>query len=168
MRRDPVAELAEAVRFYATLGIDVSYFAALWHTFNVGHMLNTDLNRVCRAHGFSIADFNLLGALRIDRPQALRATDLAHTLQVSQGALTARVTRLTREGLIEKAAATDDRRAFCLSLSSEGRSRVDHVYVSLATESQFVRQVRRLPADDRAALARIMGRLHVELDRTVA
>ena len=53
--------------FYAALGLDVRYFAALWHTFNVGHILATDLDWICRRHGLSIADFNLLGAVRFDR-----------------------------------------------------------------------------------------------------
>ena len=63
-------DVNDAMAFYATLGLDVRYFAALWHTFNVGHILTTDLDRICRRHGLSIADFNLLGALRIDRPAA--------------------------------------------------------------------------------------------------
>ena len=70
----PVAEVAEARRFYAAIGLDVGYFSALWHRFNVGHMLAIDLDRICRLHGLSPADFTLLGALRIDRAKPLRAT----------------------------------------------------------------------------------------------
>ena len=87
MTHRPIDDVNNAMTFYAALGLDVRYFAALWHTFNVGHILETDLDRICRHHGLSIADFNLLGALRIDRPQRLRPTDLAATLQVTQAAL---------------------------------------------------------------------------------
>jgi hypothetical protein len=65
----PVEEVAVAQAFYAGLGQDVSYFPALWHTLNVGHMLTTDLDRICRRYDLSVADFTLLGALRIDRHQ---------------------------------------------------------------------------------------------------
>src|ERR1700722_13425731 len=102
----PTAAVTRAMGFYAALGLDVRYFPALWHTFNVGHMLATDLDRICRQHGLSIADFNLLGALRIDRPRRLRRTDLAGTLQVSQAALSARILRLQRDGLLVRAPAS--------------------------------------------------------------
>src|ERR1700750_788326 len=92
--RRPVEEVAVAREFYAEIGQEVRYFSAMWHTFNVGHMLETDLDRICRRFDVSIADFNLMGALRIERLHPMRATDLAITLQVSNGALTARVAKL--------------------------------------------------------------------------
>ena len=98
---------------------------ARWHTFSVGHMLTNDLGRICRQFGLSIADFYLMGALRIDRPQPLRATDLAVTLQVSNGALTARVVKLGEKGLLTKSPAPGDARAFTLELSPEGAAIVD-------------------------------------------
>ena len=60
----PIEEVAVARAFYAGLSQDVSYFSALWHTFNVGHILTIDLDRICRQYDLSIADFNLMGALR--------------------------------------------------------------------------------------------------------
>ncbi len=163
--RRPVDEVAAARRFYADLGLDADYFSAMWHSFNVGHMLATDLDRICRRHGLSIADFNLMGALRIDRPQPLRATDLAVTLQVSNGALTARIAKLTAEGWLVKSPAAGDRRAFTLELTPKGAEMVDAIHAAIERESHFVHEVNRLSADDRAALERIMGELHGRLDR---
>ena len=151
--------------FYAALGLDVRYFAALWHTFNVGHMLATDLDRICRRYGLSIADFNLLGALRIDRPQRLRPTDLAALLQVSQAALSARLLRLERVGLLVRSPATRDRRASILHLTSAGKRLVEAIHSSVERESRFVRQFNLLSEADRSSLARIMGELHNHLDR---
>ena len=150
--------------FYADLGQDVRYFPALWHTFNVGHMLATDLDRICRRHGLSIADFNLMGALRIDRPRQLRATDLAVTLQVSNGALTARSAKLVGKAMLVKAPAQGDRRAFTLELTAEGAAKVEAVHSAIARDSHFVREVFRLAEPDRAALERVMGELHTRLD----
>lgn len=53
--RRPVEEVAAARAFYAGIGQDVGYFSALWHTFNVGHMLAIDLDRICRKLGLSVA-----------------------------------------------------------------------------------------------------------------
>ena len=50
MTHRPIDDVSNAMTFYATLGLDVRYFSALWHTFNVGHMLETDLDRFrCRS-----------------------------------------------------------------------------------------------------------------------
>ncbi len=163
--RRPVEEVAAARAFYAELGQDVGYFSALWHTFNVGHMLATDLDRICRQHGLSVADFNLMGALRIDRPQELRATDLAVTLQVSNGALTARIARLVDKGMLVKSPAENDRRAFTLRLTQDAAAKVEAIHSALAVDSHFVQELRRLPVEDGAALERIMGVLHGQLDR---
>jgi DNA-binding MarR family transcriptional regulator len=161
----PVEEVATARAFYAGIGQDVRYFSALWHTFNVGHMVTTDLDRICRHFGLSIADFNLMGALRIDHPKALRATDLAVTLQVSNGALTARIAKLADKGMLVKSPAADDRRAFTLELTPEGAAKVEAIHSAIAVDSHFVREVNRLPPEDRAAIERIMGELHSQLDR---
>jgi DNA-binding MarR family transcriptional regulator len=161
----PVDKVANAQAFYAGLGQDVRYFQALWHSFCVGHMLATDLDRICRQFGLSIADFNLMGALRIDRPQPLRATDLAATLQVSNGALTARIARLADKGILAKSPVKGDRRAFALQLSREGAAKVEAIHSAVARDSHFVREVYGLPEADRATLERIMGELHSRLDR---
>ncbi len=165
MTQPPTEEVSDAMAFYATLGLDVSYFGALWHTFNVGHILATDLDRVCRRHALSVADFNLLGALRIERAQPLRPTDLAATLQVSHAALSTRIARLAQVGLITRSPALKDRRASTLELTPVGARLVDTIHAAIETESQFVRQFHRLAPEDRAQLARIMGRLHTNLDR---
>jgi DNA-binding MarR family transcriptional regulator len=164
----PVEEVAVARAFYAGLGKDVCYFSALWHTLNVGHMLTTDLDRICRGYDLSVADFVLMGALRIDRPNQLRATDLAVTLQVSNGALTARIGKLADRGMLVKSPAHGDRRAFTLELTPAGATKVDAIHSAVEQESHFVREVNRLPKTDRAALERIMGELHGRLDRYFA
>lgn len=161
----PVDEVAAAQAFYASIGQDVGYFSALWHTFNVGHMLEIDLDRICRQFDLSIADFNLMGALRIDRLRQLRPTDLAITLQVSNGALTSRIAKLTDAGLLIKTPAQGDRRAFELRLTPEGAAKVEAIHSAIALDSQFVREVNRLPDDDKSALERIMGELHSRLGR---
>src|ERR1700741_427596 len=109
MPQQPTDEVSDAMAFYATLGLPAGYFPALVRPFHVGHILATDLDRVCRRHALSVADFNLLGALRIERPRPLRPTDLAATLQGSHAALSTRIARLERDGLLVRSPSADGR-----------------------------------------------------------
>jgi len=161
----PIAEVAAAQEFYASIGQEVGHFSALWHTFSVGHMLATDLDRICREYDLSLADFNLMGALRIERLQQLRATDVAQTLQVSSGALTGRIAKLAERGLLTKLPVPDDRRAFTIVLTPAGAAIVEEIHTAIPRQSHFVREVNRLPDEDRAALGPIMGALQGRLDR---
>jgi hypothetical protein len=67
MSHRAVKQQEAASSFYAELDVDVSYYPAIWHTYKVGQLMATDLDRVSRRHGLSMADIHLLGALRIDR-----------------------------------------------------------------------------------------------------
>jgi DNA-binding MarR family transcriptional regulator len=168
MAHRPTDDVSRAMVFYAGLGLDVGYFGALWHTLNVGQILAKDLDRICRQHALSIADFTLLGALRIDRPQCLRPTDLAATLEVSQAALSTRLSRLERDGILVRSPASADKRASTLQLTTQGTRLVEEVHLAVQRESLFVRQFERLSEADQAALIRIMGELHTQLDREFA
>jgi hypothetical protein len=98
MRTDPVEHAQAAIDFHATLGKDVSYHPAIWHSYKVGQLLIADLDRLCAQRDLSMADVHLLGVARIDRPEPLRATDLAQTLNVSNAVLSARLKRLEGRG----------------------------------------------------------------------
>ena len=161
----PVEQQEAASAFYAELDVDVSYYPAIWHTFKVGHLLATDLDRICQHHKLSIADVHLLGAMRIDRPRQLRATDLAQTLHVSNAVLSTRIAKLERKGLLMRIPSTSDRRAFDLKLTTKGVATTDAAIAEIGRHASFVRCFRRLSEQDRSALARIMGELHNQLDR---
>jgi DNA-binding MarR family transcriptional regulator len=161
----PVDELEAGAAFYSALNLDVSYFGAQWHIFNVGHLLVTDLDRITRRHGISIADLHMLGALRIDRPRPLRATDLALTLHVSNAVLTPRIAKLERKGFLIREPSTEDRRAVTLRLTPEGAQKAVDIVAELGREANFVRYFKRLPKEDCASLTRIMGQLHNMLDK---
>lgn len=167
MPRRPIEELEAGQAFYAQLDpeLDIGHFAAMWHTFTVGHLLTTDLDRVARRHGLSIADLHLLGTVRIERPERLRATDLAHTLHVSHAVLSARISKLEGMGLLVRSPSAKDRRAVQLTLTPEGAARTDAAIADISHSANFVRRYRAMSSEDRAALARIMGELHNLLDR---
>jgi len=82
--------------------------------------LGIDLDRVCRLYGLSIADVNVIGALR-DGKQ-LRATDLARRLHVSNAVLSPRVAKLEKRSFLVRIPSDADRRAFELKLTPKGAS----------------------------------------------
>lgn len=165
MTERPVAQQEAATAFYAERDVDVSYYPAIWHTFKVGHLLANDLDRICRHYGLSIADVHFLGAVRIERPQHVRATDLAHTLHVSNAVLSTRIAKLERMGLLARIPCPTDKRAFELRLTPQGIEVTDAAIDDISHQARFVRSFHRLPEEDRQALARIMGELHNQLDR---
>jgi len=165
MPHRPIEQQQAASEFYAALGIDVSYFAAIWHTYKVGHLLMADLDRICLSRGLSMADVHLMGAVRLDATGQLRATDLAQTLHVSNAVLSTRVAKLERQGLVVRAPSVVDRRAFVLSLTAAGAEALDAAIDAIRRQAHFVRAYDRLTERDKAELSRIMGELHSELDR---
>lgn len=165
MPKRPV-ERQEVIRaFYAERAVDVSYYSALWHTFNVGHLMATDLERICQRHGLSFADLHLLSAIRVDGLNKQRATDLAQLLNVSNAVLSTRIRKLEQKGLLTRTPSENDRRAVELKLTKEGETLCDATGADIAEQANFVRCFRRLSPEDQNTLARIMGELHNELDR---
>lgn len=167
MPLSPTQELEFGRAFYADIlpELDTGYFAAMWHLFTVGHLIAADLDRIAHRHGFSIADLHLMGSLRIERPQALRATDLAMTLHVSNAVLSSRVERLAKTGFLTRTPNPNDRRAFDLSLTDKGRKAVENAIVDIGASAHIVHRFRTMDADDRASLSRLAGELHEKLDR---
>ncbi|MFT3930127.1 MAG: MarR family transcriptional regulator [Spongiibacteraceae bacterium] len=165
MTKRPVEKQEAISAFYAERAVDVSYYSALWHTFNVGHLMATDLERLCQKHALSFADLHLLSAIRVEGLNKQRATDLAQLLNVSNAVLSTRTRKLEQKGLLTRTPVENDRRAVELKLTSLGERICDAVGADIAEQANFVRCFRRLSAEDQNALARIMGELHNELDR---
>lgn len=161
----PVDQLAAGKVFFADLGLDVQHFASVWHIFKVGQLMVTDLNRISGLHGLSISDFHLLSALMMSKPEPMRATDIAYALNVSNAALSVRVKKLDRLGLLTCSVAPNDRRTKLLHLTESGIEKVWNIGRSLEDGGRFVHHYRQLPEADREALDRIMGTLHMLFDR---
>ncbi len=164
--RPPVDQVEAGRSFFSELDLNVSHFAAVWHSFKVGERLAADLNAVSARHDLSIADFHLLGALMMERPTPLRATDLALALHVTNAAISTRVARLAAQGLLERAHSATDHRAVLLHLTDTGAAKVRAIGAALEHKSRFIALFRRLPEVDRDALERIMGELHTQLARS--
>jgi DNA-binding MarR family transcriptional regulator len=149
MPERPVEQQEAASRFYASLGFDVSYFAAIWHTYQVGRLLMADLDRICMAQGLSMADVHLIGVVRQHHSGHLRATDLAQTLQVSNAVLSTRLAKLEAKGLVTREPDPADRRAFQVRLTAAGAETLDLAITAVDRQSNFVKSYGRLTPADR-------------------
>jgi DNA-binding MarR family transcriptional regulator len=83
----------------------------------LGRILTERLGR----HGDSMPRFRLLIELAQHGP--LRLTELANRVGASQGPTSAHIELLTRDGLVERTADPDDKRATRLAATSVGRDR---------------------------------------------
>src|SRR5436309_916604 len=81
--------------------------------------------RLQRACGLSLAEHELLVRLGHAPEGRLRMLDLAHLLLVSKSGATRLVDRLTKEGLVERALCSTDRRVVYAGLTDKGRALLD-------------------------------------------
>lgn len=71
--------------------------------------------------GLSMADFDVLNTLRrVGDRQGSKPTDLARSSLITTGAMTSRLDRLQRSGLISRTADPADRRGVLVTLTSQG------------------------------------------------
>src|SRR5512132_1178602 len=75
---------------------------------------------VLQPFGLSIADFDVLNTLRRVGDQHGRPTDLARSSLITTGAMTSRLDRLERSGLIRRMPDPADRRGVLVRLTSQG------------------------------------------------
>lgn len=163
-RRSPAQDAERALSFHRNLE-DPAFIGPLWHILGLAQMISTDIERIVRPLGLSSADLVLLGTIRVASPDALRATDLAAKLHVSNAALSARIARLTRMELLVQARREDDRRSTELTLTSAGVELSDQATRAVASDAAFSRRFGELSHSERESLAAILARLHNLVDR---
>jgi DNA-binding MarR family transcriptional regulator len=79
------------------------------------------VNAVLQPFGLSIADFDVLNTLRrVGDQHGRKPTDLARSSLITTGAMTSRLDRLERAGLIRRMPDPADRRGVLVRLTSQG------------------------------------------------
>lgn len=115
-----------------------------------------ELERTLEAAGSSLADFDVLAALRRQGPPyRMKPSSLARAILLSASGTTSRVDRLEAAGLVERLADPDNRRTLPVALTDRGLA-----------ESE--RLVRRLVEAEERLLSRLNAAERDELDRLLA
>jgi DNA-binding MarR family transcriptional regulator len=86
--------------------------------------IRRSLNAVIAEHGLTYEEWHVLGALRQAGPPFRRsAGSLAKRTDLSSGAMTNRLDRLEKAGLVKRLPDPDDRRGVLIELTDEGETR---------------------------------------------
>jgi DNA-binding MarR family transcriptional regulator len=129
------------------------------------HRRLTDLldGELERAHGISLAEFDVLLSLSHAPEGRLRMAELADAVLLSRSGLTRLVDRLQARGLIERVRCASDARGLNATLTDAGLQRLRE---AIPTHEDAVRRhfLDRLAPGDVPALIAVWRRLAVEAD----
>ncbi|GAA3002339.1 MarR family winged helix-turn-helix transcriptional regulator [Streptomyces fulvorobeus] len=128
-------------------------------------LLSKGMKPVFTEHGLEFAEFDVLATLRrVGAPHELTAGGLLKSAMVTSGAITNRLDRLERKGLIERHPDPADRRAIRVRLTGAGLEVVDRAVVDHVANEE--RMLEGLTAQDRRALDGALRRLLMSLGDT--
>ncbi|SNY55382.1 MarR family winged helix-turn-helix transcriptional regulator [Paractinoplanes atraurantiacus] len=143
--------------------LDVTPQGVIGRLHRVAGHLTDQLTVVYRRYGLGEGDFDVLAALRRAGAPFERAPgELAAHTMVTTGAMTKRIDRLERDGLVTRRPSTTDGRGRVVALTDAGRTSIDQAF------TDHMRNERRLldelsPADA-AALEAILTRWLARLE----
>jgi DNA-binding MarR family transcriptional regulator len=143
--------------------LDASPILVVGRIARVNQKLDTALRPPFAAHGLGNGDFDVLAALRrAGPPFSVRPGELSRALLVTTGAITKRIDRLQRQGLVERIGGVeDDGRGKLVRLTARGRALVDRlIAVHLANEDRLLSA---LSPAERRTLADLLAKLDASL-----
>jgi DNA-binding MarR family transcriptional regulator len=137
--------------------IDVSPQGVIGRMHRLADLLRDELLVVYRRHGLGEGEFDVLAALRRAGPPFERAPgELARFTMVTTGAMTKRIDRLERDGLVTRRRSARDGRGRVVALTEAGRTVFDRAF------AEHMRNERRLidglTASELADLERLLTR----------
>jgi len=121
--------------------------------------IETEIRRRLRVQfGTTLPRFDYLAQLH-RHADGLRMSELSRHLMVTGGSITGLTDQLEKEGWVQRESAPDDRRAFVLRLTPEGRAAFDRM--AAAHEGWVIELLGGLNATERRTLHGLLGRLRV-------
>ncbi|MDH6134394.1 DNA-binding MarR family transcriptional regulator [Kitasatospora sp. MAA4] len=129
-------------------------------------LLTDDRRRTLTRVGMDAATLDLLSTLRrAGAPYRLSTRELAARSLITPGAVTQRVDRAVRDGLVRRLPAESGSRAVPVELTPVGHAQVEAAVADLLHyEQELVDQA--LDADEQAELARMLAKLLAALPRS--
>ena len=114
--------------------------AVFGRVFRLSRLVGDEMEAVYARHSIGRPEFDVLATLRRSGPPyELSPGALAASMMVSSGGTTARLDRLERAGLVQRAADPHDRRGVLVRLTAQGRRTVDEaVTAGLARQQELL------------------------------
>lgn len=108
--------------------LDVSPMGIIGRLHRLAQVLDEELRPVFEEAGLGDGDFDLLATLRrSEPPHELTPGQLAASAMVTSGAVTKRIDRLERRGLVRRRISEDDARSRRVTLTDEGFALVEEL-----------------------------------------
>ena len=143
--------------------LDASPIGLIGRLHRLGDVLNVELRRVFAQAGLGDGDFDVLVTLRRHgAPYELTPSELGASTMVTSSAVTKRIDRLERGGLVTRTVSDADARSRRIRLTEDGVALVDRLMGAHVANEQ--RLVSGLTADERAQLADLLRRWGQSLD----
>lgn len=109
--------------------LDVAPQAVIGRLHRLAALLTEELSVVYRRYGLGEGDFDVLAALRrAGEPYERAPGELAAHTMVTTGAMTKRIDRLERSGLVTRRRAADDGRGRVVALTTAGKELFDRAF----------------------------------------
>ncbi|MFS7875660.1 MarR family winged helix-turn-helix transcriptional regulator [Streptomyces asiaticus] len=130
----------------------------------LGKLFADDRDRALRAAGIDAATLDLLSVIRRSGPPyALSTREIARRTMVTAGAISQRVARAERDGLVVRRPGTTGRRTVLVCLTAEGHALIERsVDTVLGREARLVHG---LSDEERTVLAGLLDRLMADVRR---
>lgn len=143
--------------------IDVSGMAIIGRISRLERIIRPHLDAVFARHDLESWEFDVLATLlRHGHPHQLTPGRLLDSMMITSGAMTNRIDRLERRGFVTRSKSPTDGRQVLVTLTQEGRVRVDAALVDHAANE--VTLVDALRADQREQLIDLLRLLHQAVD----
>ena len=114
-------------------------------------------------YGLKTGEFDALATLRrAGPPFALTPTQLYEATMLSSGAMTNRIDRLEKLGLVARQPNPDDRRGTFVTLTDKGKTLIDSMIEAHVANKERI--VSTLDATEQAELSRLLAKLIVAVD----
>lgn len=159
----PAAQIAAAWRRErpGTPTESIEIVTPLWW---LAKLFANDRNRVLREAGIDAATLDLLSVIRRSGPPyTLSTREIAELTLVTAGAVSQRVARAEREGLVRRSPGTTGRRTVLVSLTPDGHALIERsVDAVLGREATLVSD---LSADERDTLITLLEKLMTDVRR---
>ena len=143
--------------------LDVSPLEVLSRVSRLARHLDLARSEAFSEHELDTWEFDVLAALRrAGSPYELSPGQLLTLTLVSSGTMTNRIDRLAGRGLVTRRPDPDDRRGVLVTLTDEGRGRVDAALADLLAQEREI--LSALPRADQDRLADLLREVTVPFD----
>jgi DNA-binding MarR family transcriptional regulator len=140
-------------------GLDLRPMAMLGRVNQASTLIMRDnLEPVFKSHGLVSGEFDVLSTLRrAGAPYALTPTELFESTMITSGGMTARLDRLEKRGLLQRAPNPDDRRGTIVTLTAEGKDLLEAALADHVVNLE--RLASSLSEDEQMQLSALLAKL---------